>query len=58
MQRVLIMAPQTITWAADMADEELAIVDALAARDETVACEARRRHIRNAMSSVLRQIQQ
>lgn len=55
MQRVLIMAPQTITWVADVADEELAIVDALAARDETAACAAMRRHIRNAMSSVLRQ---
>jgi DNA-binding GntR family transcriptional regulator len=58
MQRVLIMAPQTITWVADVADEELAIVDALAARDEAAACEAMRRHIRNAMSSVLRQILQ
>jgi DNA-binding GntR family transcriptional regulator len=58
MQRVLIMAPQTITWVEDVADEELAIVDALVARDETAACEAMRRHIRNAMASVLRQTQQ
>ncbi len=58
MQRVLIIAPQTITWVEGVADEELAIVDALVARDGTAACEAMRRHIRNAMASVLRQTQQ
>ena len=55
MQRVLIMAPQTMTWAEDVAAEESGIVDALAARDAQAAQEAMRRHIRNTLSSIVGQ---
>lgn len=53
MQRVLIEAPQTVAWFAEVAEEESAIVDALEARDEAAAEEAMRRHIRNTLTSVL-----
>lgn len=55
MQRILIVAPQAVTWEKEVAEEELAIVDALAKRNADAAREAMSRHIRNTLASVLRQ---
>jgi DNA-binding GntR family transcriptional regulator len=54
MQRVLVAAPGSVTWYEQSAAEELAIVDALEARDVDAAREAVRRHIRNTLAPLLR----
>ncbi len=53
MQRVLILDPHVTGWTEDGMQEDLAIVRALAARDEAAACEAMAVHIRNTLSSIL-----
>lgn len=55
MQSVLIMDPHLAAWTEEGMEEELAIINALAARDEEAAREAMRRHIRNTLSSILRE---
>ena len=55
MQRVLIMDPRTTNWTEEGFQEEQAIVEALAARDEERACLTITRHIRSTLASVLRQ---
>lgn len=55
MQRVLILDPHLTAWTEEGYQEEMAIVEALAARDAAAAREAMIRHVRNTMASVLRQ---
>lgn len=56
MQSVLIMDPHLAAWTEEGMEEELAIINALAARDEKAACEAMRCHIRNTLSSILEEV--
>lgn len=56
MQSVLIRDPRYLDSRTEEGiEEELAIVNALAARDEEAAREAMRRHIRNTLSAILRE---
>ena len=56
MQSVLIMDPHLAAWTEEGMEEELAIINALAARDEEAAREAMRHHIRNTLSSILTEV--
>jgi len=56
MQRVLVLDPHLQSWTEEGAKEDLAIIEALEAEDETAAREAARRHIRNAQARVLRRM--
>jgi len=55
MERILLLGPRASTWTQDGYDEELAIVEALAAHDEKAAQEAALRHVQNSLALVLRQ---
>jgi DNA-binding GntR family transcriptional regulator len=57
MQSVLLKDPHLASWTEDGMEAELAIIDALAARDEEAAREAMRSHIRNTLLAILRAIE-
>jgi DNA-binding GntR family transcriptional regulator len=53
MHRVLIVDPHLVERTEEGTNEMLAIVDALAARDEPAAREAMRSHIRNTLAAIM-----
>jgi DNA-binding GntR family transcriptional regulator len=58
MERILLLGPRATTWTQDGYEEELAIVEALAAHDEKAAQEAVLRHVQSSLALALRQSDQ
>lgn len=56
MQSVLIKDPHLAAWTEEGLQAELSIISALAARDEEAAREAMRGHIRNTLTSILKEL--
>ncbi len=54
MERVLAVHPDFKAYSDESVQPEAEIIDALEKRDETAACEAMRRHIRDTMDKVLK----
>jgi DNA-binding GntR family transcriptional regulator len=55
MQCVMIKDPHLLSWTEEGMAEEMAIIDALAARDEEAARQAMRTHVRNTLTAILRE---
>lgn len=56
MQSILIKDPHLASWTEEGMEEETAIINALAARDEDAAREAMRSHVRNTLTSILKEL--